>query len=100
MVKLVGGVRIHHDTERSKVVRLAHPAKKYTVPYLCSACKESHTQKTYHIYVDSQGDAIVSHEVYASLQQIPDAGFSFLNTVSNPPSQKVTVASPVIRGVF
>lgn len=66
-------VRINHPTARSTTVVLAAP-REYQVPLACSMCGVMHQYKTYHIKVDSVGDAVVSGTVLERLRELDDNG--------------------------
>lgn len=82
------GVRLHHPTLHSCVMTVEH-TRPYKEPFLCPTCQKTHLNKTYHLYLDSSGDVIVSETVLERLQQIGMAGFTIENQVSNPP--KITL---------
>jgi hypothetical protein len=76
--------RIHHPTARDATVILAH-SRPYTVPFLCSMCGVAHEYKTYHIKVDSVGDAVVSGEILDRLKELEDnGGWEILGVELNP----------------
>lgn len=76
--------RIHHPTARNATVTLAH-SRKYQLPFLCAMCGIAHEYKTYHIRVDSVGDAVVSGEILGRLQELEDnGGWKILGVEHNP----------------
>jgi hypothetical protein len=51
-------------------------------------CGGSHTNKTYHLTVDSTGKVIVSQEIFQRLLSIENlAGFIVDDEIMNPPDQ-------------
>lgn len=94
------GVRLFHETARGGFVTVEHPTRKYKHPYFCSTCNKVHLNKTIHLTVDEAGYTIVSPEV---LQLVREAGLpslTIVNTVSNPPAQRVAVDGKGLRGAF
>lgn len=85
----MAGIRLHHPTARSGVFTFTHKNRPYRVPLVCIPCGASHAAKTYHINVDHDGFAIVSHEVWEMMKRYDTAGFSMANEVDNPPTQGV-----------
>ena len=66
------------------MVILTH-SRRYQYPYLCSVCGVAHEYKTYHINVDSQGDAVVSGEILDHLKELDDTGgWKVLGVEHNP----------------
>lgn len=76
--------RINHPTARSCMVVLAH-SRRYTIPLACPVCNTMHEYKTYHINVDSVGDAVVSGVVLERLRELEDnGGWKILGVEQNP----------------
>jgi hypothetical protein len=82
---LVGGVKIHHPTERSCVYVLMNPKRPYPTPYVCGWCMTTHLFKAYHIIIDSFGNAIIAKGIVDKLKMIPGQPFQFENEVAKPP---------------
>lgn len=85
----MAGIRIFHPSARSGVFTFAHQNRPYPVPLVCMICGTSHLVKTYHINVDNDGFAIVSHEVWNMMKEHNTAGFQMANEVGKPPTQGV-----------
>lgn len=87
----MSGVRIHHPELKNAVLTVPHP-RPLKAPFKCPICSETHITKTYHITLDNNGDAIVSHEIVARLKEVNLAGMTVENEVENPPAQLITNA--------
>lgn len=76
--------RLNHPTARNATVVLA-TERKYTIPFLCPQCLVTHEYKTYHIKVDSVGDAVVSGVVYDYIRELEnDGGWKILGVEHDP----------------
>jgi hypothetical protein len=88
-----GGIRLRHPTARSGRFTFALNARPYRVPILCPACGTSHRVKTYHIAVDADGFAFISHEIWEQMKKHNQfAGFELANEVERPPAQIIGTA--------
>lgn len=89
------GVRVHHLTEVDTVVAIVDRRRKLAVPLLCNVCEDAwHKWKTYHIKVNADGDAVVSHGIREAWERMgvlgrPHSPFVIDSTVDNPPPQVV-----------
>lgn len=86
------GVRLHHPTLRSCTFTVEDVLRPYRTPYTCPVCSVAHnapvthSHKTYHLDLDSEGDIIVSETVFAHLKTLPGlAGLLPKNEVQKPP---------------
>lgn len=79
------GVRLRHPILKGCVYTVEHP-RKYLVPLLCGTCGHPHVQKTYHLYLGSDGSVIVSETVYERLREVQLAGLELMNEVAAPPA--------------
>lgn len=79
------GVRIYHPGYRDITVSL-ESARPYKSPFNCPLCQKTHTNKTYHIKLDSDGESTVSPEVFARLQELGMGGFVDKGADHNPPT--------------
>jgi len=84
-----GGVRLYHPTARSGIFTFEHNKRPYRVPIVCVLCSRAHKVKTYHINVDHDGFAFVTHEIWTLMRQHNTAGFQLANEVGNPPALRV-----------
>ena len=86
----MSGVRIRHETQRSATYTIVDASRPYTAPFRCRVCGLTHAFKTYHITLDDQGAAIVSHEIVERIKQMgPVTGFEIVNVVERPPALRV-----------
>lgn len=97
MAERVVGYRFRHATWRGRVGIIQDP--RPVEPYFCGRCAATnpriavHKFKTHHIVIDSEGYCIVSKTVKRRLNEagaIGPQGFTFVNTVRNPPPQGMT----------
>lgn len=72
---------------------LEHNKRPYAVPLLCPVCRTLHRVKTYHIAVDSEGFAFVSHEVWQMMKKYNTSGFQVANEVAAPPAQRIDLGT-------
>lgn len=84
------GIRLHHPqyraAEGTTINYVVETPQEYPVPYNCPACGVQHDRKAIHLRLDSNGDVIVSQQVYEALLTVPTmAGLVLENEVSNPP---------------
>lgn len=61
------GVQIHHKELRNQTLVFEIPDWPYPVPFLCSVCEMSHTNKAVHLRFDSVGDCTVAEETWDKL---------------------------------
>lgn len=90
----MAGVRIQHRKMRGGMAIVQDP--RPVPPYFCPRCAATapsyatHTMKTHHIDIDSDGYAIVSVRVWDRLQGLfKNAGFRFQNFVQDPPPLRI-----------
>ncbi len=86
----MAGVRIQHRKMRGgmALVQDSRPVPSYVCPRCIQIAPSyaTHTMKTHHIDIDSDGYAIVSVRVWNRLQGLfRNAGFRFQNFVQDPP---------------
>lgn len=84
-----GGFVVVSDTTRNGFVIIPDLTRPLKPPHLkCPSCRVIHQVKTYHIYVNGQGRAVVSPGVFKALRYI---GFGGLLSVEahtdSPPKQ-------------
>lgn len=61
------GVQIHHVELRSRTLVFEIPEWPYPVPFLCSTCETTHTNKAVHLRFDAVGDCVVAEETWEKL---------------------------------
>lgn len=85
----MAGVRIHHHSERNRVLRIENYGR------LIRQSDGLMRPKLYHVALDDLGNAIVSETVWERIQQ---AGFGneflIMNEVARPPGQTVEIILP------
>ena len=93
------GVRLHHPTLRSCVYTLLHEGrplrfKPGAAQPVCAVCLTTHTVKTYHLWLDGQGDTVVSEVVF---ERIKEAGLDELKVLGQvePEPLVVGLGTPV-----
>ena len=99
----MSGLRLRHATMRSGMGLIQDP--RPLEPYFCPRCAQTnprmatHTFKTHHLTIDSEGYCIVSQRVWERMQQMPDAGgFTFINIASDPPPQGIRQGTFTLDG--
>jgi hypothetical protein len=94
-----GGVRLRHPTARSGRFTFSLNKRPYRYPLACPACGTLHHVKTYHIAVDADGFAFISHEIWQQMKKFNHyAGFELANEVASPPAQTVGTGAPILVG--
>lgn len=90
------GIRIRHKSLKSILIVVRDPARPIHSPHPgyvfapCRTCGLPHNCKTYHFDLDAEGTVLVSSGVLKELKKMENnAGFNVVNTVSDPPKQKV-----------
>jgi hypothetical protein len=81
----VPGIKIRDRHNRScvrLVPDMAHPRKE---PFHCPTCNMVHVVKTYHLWLDDTGAAIVSKEVLEGLKKAGMPELDIVEEVKNPP---------------
>lgn len=91
----MAGIRIRHESLRHGTLAVEHPDLPYKVPYLCPKCQVVHKNKVVHVYLDNEGEGIVSFEVLELLRQSGMPGLTYENVVENPPTQNLSLGSNV-----
>jgi hypothetical protein len=81
----MAGIMVRDQKHRS-TVRLVpvmnHPRKE---PIDCNTCNMVHVVKTYHLWLDDTGAAIVSPQVLEGLKQAGMPGIDIVGEVKDPP---------------
>lgn len=84
------GIRVHHDTSRSCVRTVAVAQKPYGPGgILCPSCHVRHDVKTVHLWLDDQGDCLVSKGVLDELRMAGMPGLSVVAQVADPPPLRI-----------
>jgi hypothetical protein len=82
----MAGIKIWHETARScvwLVPDMKHPRDE---PVECNTCNMWHLVKTYHLWLDDTGSAIVSKEVLEGLKQAGFPKLQVVHEVKEPPT--------------
>ena len=82
------GIRLHHAAFASCTYVVELP-QLYPQPYQCPSCGKQHDRKAIHLNLDSEGDVIVSTEIYEKLKTAFMAGLELANEIDNPPPLEV-----------
>ncbi len=65
---------------------------------ICRLCHRPHDCKTYHIQLNGDGTALVSTTIWKHLSLLyDDGGFELVNTVKEPPAQKIAMPTAVAK---
>ena len=91
----MAGIRLYHPTARSGMFTFEHNNRPYRFPLVCILCQTTHNVKTYHVQVDHDGFAIVSHEVWQMMKDHNTSGFGVANEVASPPAQRIDFQQPM-----
>lgn len=78
------GVQIHHAELRSQTLVFEIPDWPYPVPFLCSACETTHTNKAIHLRFDAVGDCVVEEEAWAKLAPYIGSQVTVGKKISDP----------------
>lgn len=92
----MAGIRIAHETVRSKTLTLVDGTRPYPIPYECPMCHRVHQFKTYHLQLDGVGATIVSPEIVDRLKRLPGTGgFRIAEEIARPPAQRIVLGAPL-----
>jgi hypothetical protein len=80
------GVKIRHRTARSSVVLVTDQTHPRQEALQCNICNVLHFNKTYHLWLDDTGSAIVSTRVLEGLRKAGFPDLDVIETVKNPPA--------------
>lgn len=84
------GWRIRHDTLRSTL----HVVPVLAIPYadggfICPTCHILHPVKAVHLWLDDNGEALISEGVLGELRQAGLPELTLVGGVTNPPPLKI-----------
>lgn len=91
----MAGIRILHDDLKSCIVTIEHPYIPLAPQDKCPTCGFPHTKKTYHLWLDGEGAAVVSPEVFQHLRAIGQGElprqFRVESKVEKPPGATINM---------
>ena len=86
-----GGYVVVSDTTRNGFVIIPDMTRSLKPPHIkCPSCGATHLVKTYHIYVNGEGRAVVSPGVFKALKYIGFGGLLVVEAhTDKPPTQEL-----------
>ena len=85
-------IRLRHPTLQDVNFTVVHH-RQYRRPLFCAVCAEVHTFKTYHLKLDSQGEVVVSKDIWGRLAELDGLPLRRVGNVRKPEPQ-ILVAPP------
>lgn len=100
MTQKAGGALLRHDTIRNEILVLEDRKRPFGYVKQCRICMSEHDVKTFHLYLEADGQCMVSYGVLEDLKRMgmPEQ-LRVVGHEDNPPPLKLGRVGPKSGGV-